>query len=322
MKTGMAAVTAAILALLAAGCSVENVERTESDPAAAGSSQDMKRIQVNGSSTVEKISSAIAESFEAQFPGVQVAVKGPGTGTGFKEMIAGRADIANASRAIKESEKSECEKNGIHTLELKIALDGLSVCVHPENDWCESITVADLRKIWAPGSTATKWSDVNPAWPAEEFRLYGAGEESGTFDYFTEVINGKEDAITENYSPSADDNVILTGIAGDRYSMGFLGCAYYFLNREKVRALKISPTENVADAVELTPETVQSGSYNPLSRPLFIYVRDSSLKRQEVEDFVRYTLNEGQSRVESVNYVPLSDADLAVSREAFEAAVK
>lgn len=292
------------------------------ETASTDSSGEKRRIQVNGSSTVEKIATAVAEKFEAQFSDIQIAIKAPGTGTGFKEMIAGRTDIANASRKIKESELADCTKNGIELLELKIALDGLAVCVSKENTWCESITVADLKKIWEPSSKVRTWKDVNPAWPDEEIHLFGAGEESGTFDYFTEAINGKEDAITENYSASADDNVILTGIAGDRNSMGFLGCAYYFLNRDKVRSLKISPTENVGEAIELTPENVASGTYSPLSRPLFIYVRKSALARQEVQDFVRFFLHEGQAQVAEVDYVPLSSEELEKSREAFRAVVQ
>jgi phosphate transport system substrate-binding protein len=321
--------------LLLAGCSVEVVDKNapaggsgggadtkQPEVAAPAPTGEKKRIQVNGSSTVEKISTAVAEKFEAQFSDVQIAIKAPGTGTGFKEMIAGRVDIANASRPIKDSEKAECEKQGIELLELKIALDGLSVCVSKENDWCDSITVADLKKIWEPGSTVKTWKDVNADWPAEEIHLFGAGEESGTFDYFTEAINGKEDAITENYSASSDDNVILTGISGDKYSMGFLGCAYYFLNRDKVKALKISPTATTAEAVELTPENVAAGTYKPLSRPLFIYVKRSALERQEMKDFVRFFLHEGQAQVAEVDYVPLSAEELAKSREIFDAAAK
>jgi phosphate transport system substrate-binding protein len=315
------------------GCSVETVNRDESSGSGNGATEqnaeitsrtepgEKKRIQVNGSSTVEKISTAVAEEFEAQFSDVQIAIKAPGTGTGFKEMIAGRVDIANASRRIKDSEKADCEKQGIEIIELKIALDGLSVCVNKDNDWCESITVADLKRIWEPNSTVKTWKDVNPEWPAEKINLFGAGEESGTFDYFTEAINGKEDAITENYSASADDNVILTGISGDKFTMGFLGCAYYFLNRDKVKAVRISASDSVNDSVELTAENVTSGAYTPLSRPLFIYVKRSSLARQEVKDFVRFFLYEGQSQVATVDYVPLSPEDLAKSREAFSAAV-
>lgn len=152
-------------------------------------------------------------------------LKVTGTGTGFKEMIAGRIDVANASRPIKDSEKADCEKNGIELLEIAIALDGLTICVNKENDWVDAITVAQLKKIWEPGSTVKTWKDVNAVWPDVPLDLFGPGEESGTFDYFTEVINGKEDAIREDYSPSADDNVTITGVSGEKGAMGFFGCA-------------------------------------------------------------------------------------------------
>lgn len=315
----------ALAALWVAGCSVEDAEPgASSSPGTVAGSVDgeVKRIQVDGSSTVEKITSAVAERFEDQFKDVQVPVKSTGTGTGFKEMIAGRIDIANASRAIKDSEKAECDKNGIALLELKIALDGLAVCVSPENTWCDAVTVAELKRIWAPDSTVKTWKDVRAEWPDEPIKLYGAGEESGTFDYFTEVVNGKEDAMTENYSPSADDNVILTGVSGDKFAMGFFGCAYYFLNQDKVRALKISPTESLTDAVELTSDSVTSGTYKPMSRPLFIYVKQSSLARSEVQDFVRFYLHDGQAQVSEVKYVPLNPADLEESRKRFDDVVK
>lgn len=306
------------LAVAVLGCTVE----TDSPPQVgekSGSGEET-RIQVDGSSTVKVITAAVAEEFESRFTDVKVALKVTGTGTGFKEMIAGRIDIANASRPVKDSEKADCEKNGIELLELKVALDGLTVCVNKENTWVDSITVAQLKKIWEPGSTVMSWKDVDPSWPDVPIVLFGAGEESGTFDYFTEVINGKEDAITENYSPSADDNVTITGVSGDKGGMGFFGCAYYFSNSDKVKALRISPTDNPADGVAPTPEAVKAGDYKPLSRPLFIYVKKSSLARQEVQDFVRFYLNDGAAQVSKAGYVDLADDQMQTSRDAFDAA--
>ena len=311
------------LALIAvvAGCSVESVDApaatTKSSEAAV---ESQKRIQVDGSSTVAKVAAAVQEEFESRFTDTKVALKVTGTGTGFKEMIAGRIDIANASRPVKSSEQADCEKSGIELLELKIALDGLTVCDNKENDWVDSITVAQLKKIWEPGSTVKTWKDVDPAWPDVAISLFGPGEESGTFDYFTEVINGKEDLITESYSASADDNVTVTGISGEKGGMGFFGCAYYFSNQDKVKALKVSSTESVADGVLPSAESVQAGTYKPLSRPLFIYVKKSALTRPEVQDFARFFLNEGQAQVGKVGYVPLAEADLKASREALDAA--
>ena len=319
----------AVLAAVVSGCTVENGSTPNAGTGAGGeeatapsTSSEPTRIQIDGSSTVKVITAAVAEEFESKFSDVKVALKVTGTGTGFKEMIAGRIDIANASRAVKDSEKADCEKNNIELLELLVALDGLTVCVNNENTWVDSITVAQLKKIWEPGSTVKSWKDVDAAWPDVPLVLFGAGEESGTFDYFTEAINGKEDEITENYSPSSDDNVTITGVSGDKGAMGFFGCAYYFANKDKVKALKISPTEDPAAGVAPTPEAVKAGDYKPLSRPLFIYVKKSSLERQEVQDFVRFYLNEGAAQVSKVGYVYVSDEQIKGSREAFEAAVK
>ena len=316
------------LSAMFSGCTIET-----DNPAGEGSAQpagaavepsgsgEPTRIQIDGSSTVKVITAAVAEEFESKFSDVKIALKVTGTGTGFKEMIAGRIDVANASRKVKDSEKADCEKNDIELIELMVALDGLAVCVNLENTWVDSITVAQLKKIWAPDSTAKTWKDVDPSWPDLPLALFGAGEESGTFDYFTEVINGKEDQITENYSPSADDNVTITGVSGDKGGMGFFGCAYYFSNQDKVKALKISVSDDPAQGVALTPESVKAGDYKPLSRPLFIYVKKSSLARQEVQDFVRFYLNEGTALVSKVGYVDLAEEQIKVSRDAFEAAV-
>lgn len=318
--TGLRFPTAAaccLLSLAIVGCSVEQAEQGQSVADA-----DVRRIMIDGSSTVEPITSRIAEAFEREYSDVQVPVKVTGTGTGFKEMIAGRIDIANASRPIKDSERAECEQNGVDPIELKIAIDGLTVAVHPENDWVSAMTVSQLKRLWEPGSQIRTWKDLDPSWPDHAISLFGAGEESGTFDYFTEAINGKEDAITENYSPSADDNVIATGVAGDKYAMGFFGYAYYQKNQGKLKALAISATEDPADAVSPTAESIESGKYVPLSRPLFIYVKKSALQRPEVEDFVQYYLGPGQSFVADAGYVSLSEAELNASKQALAAALQ
>lgn len=317
----------AVMPFILVGCTVEKIETPAAGTgsgtsAPATGTEEIRRIQIDGSSTVKMITAAIGEEFEGKFSDVKIALKVTGTGTGFKEMIAGRIDIANASRPIKESEQADCTKNGIELLPLTIALDGLTVCVNKENDWVDAVTVAQLRKIWEPGSKVRSWRDVDSSWPDHPISLYGPGEESGTFDFFTEAINGKEDAIREDYSPSADDNVTVTGISGERGGMGFFGCAYYFANQDKVKALKISPTDNIADAVAPTAETVKSDQYKPLARPLFIYVKKASLARQEVQDFVRFYLNEGQRQVSAVGYIDLSEEQLKASRDAFAAAVR
>lgn len=315
-----------VMFLCAVGCTIENdspsADGTQKQtPDITSGNGEPSRIQIDGSSTVKVITAAVAEDFESKVSDVKIALKVTGTGTGFKEMIAGRIDIANASRAIKESEKADCVKNGIEVLELLVAMDGLTVCVNLENDWVDTITVAQLKKIWEPGSSVKSWKDVDASWPDIPLVLFGAGEESGTFDYFTEAINGKEDSITENYSPSADDNVTITGVSGEKGGMGFLGCAYYYSNQDKLKALKVSPTDDVSAGVAPTPEAVASGEYTPLARPLFIYVKKSSLARQDVQDFVRFYLNDGLAQVSKVGYMDLSDVQIKATRDAFDAAI-
>jgi phosphate transport system substrate-binding protein len=311
-------ISAAVLAgCLLIGCSFE-----DADPGVTTADPSVRRIMIDGSSTVEPITTRIAESFGKQFSDVRIPIRVSGTGTGMQQMIAGRIDIANASRQIKPTELEACHDNGIDTVELKVAIDGISVVVNPQNDWVDAMTVAQLRKLWEPGSTVKRWSDLDPTWPEEPISLFGPGEESGTFDYFTESINGKEDAITPNYSPSADDNVLVTGVAGNKYALGYFGYAYYVKNQDKLKALAISATDSVDDAVSPTPKNIESGAYVPLSRPLFIYVRKSSLQRPEVEDFVRYYLSDGQASVGDAGYVALSDQVLSESMSILEEALK
>ncbi|MCA9058451.1 MAG: PstS family phosphate ABC transporter substrate-binding protein, partial [Planctomycetaceae bacterium] len=321
---------ALLTALCLAGCSIEEKSAetgadgttvSGADGGGAAGSGEARRVQLNGSSTVGPIATRVAEMFENEFADVQVPVTVTGSSVGIKELIAGHVDIANASRPMKDSEKEKCTEAGIEPVELRVAIDGITVCVSKENDWVDAMTTAQLKQLWEPGSTVKTWKDLNPEWPDEEIKLYGPGDESGTFDYFTEVINGKEDQIRENYNSSENDNVLVTGIAEDKYALGFFGCSYYFTNSEKLKALSISVTDNPADAVAPTLETIKSYEYKPLSRPLFIYVNKAALKRTEVRDFVDFFLNAGQEAVPAANSVPLGDADLHASRDALKAAL-
>ena len=200
-------------------------------------------IIIDGSSTVFPISQAVAEEFQKTNPDVQVPVGESGTGGGFQKFGRGEIVICDASRPITDKEIKACQDAGIEYIELTIALDGLSVVVHPQNDWCECLTVSQLRKLWESGSTIKKWSDLNPEWPNEEFKLYGADTKSGTFDYFTEEICGKKGNIRIDYEASSDDNVLVTGVTGDKYSLGFFGFAYYVENQAKLKVLGIDPEE-------------------------------------------------------------------------------
>jgi phosphate transport system substrate-binding protein len=272
-------------------------------------------IAVDGSSTVFPISEAVAEEFQSKYPNVRVTVGISGTGGGFKKFLNREIDISDASRPIKPAEVELAEKNGVEYIELPIAFDGLSVVVNPKNTWVDHLTVEELKKIWEPGSKVKKWSDIRPNWPNVEIKLYGAGHDSGTFDYFTEAINGKEGAAREDFMASEDDNVLVTGVAGDQYALGFFGYAYYVENKDK---LKVVPIDGGSGPVTPALETIRDGSYKPLSRPLFIYVRADVASRPEIQEFVRFYLTEGKALAQEVGYIPLTDELYAAALKRFE----
>jgi phosphate transport system substrate-binding protein len=276
-------------------------------------------IKADGSSTVYPITQAVAEKFRDEKPGVRVAVSRSGTGGGFKKFSHGEIDICDASRPITDVEKKACEDAHIEYVELKIAYDGLAVLVNPKNTWCESLSVEQLKKIWEPNSKVSKWSDVDPAWPAEKIKLYGPGTDSGTFDYFTEVIVGKAKSSRDDYMQSEDDNSLVTGVAGDNDALGYFGLAYYEENQDKLKLLGVSSGDG--KAIKPSTETVRDGSYKPLSRPLFLYVRKSSLTRPEVRDFVKFYLERVGSVVSDVGYVQMHDNEAAESKQNLEKAL-
>jgi len=270
-------------------------------------------VKIDGSSTVFPISEAVGEEFQKLYPDVRVTVGISGTGGGFKKFCAGETDISDASRAIKDSEKELCAKNGIAYEEFRVAFDGLSVMVNPQNNWVDYLAVAELKKIWEPNSTVKTWKDVRASWPNEKIILAGADTDSGTFDYFTEAIVGREKSSRSDYTASADDNVLVQAIAGEKYALGYFGYAYYVENKDK---LKLVAIDNGKGAVLPSEQTINDGTYNPLSRPLFIYVKKESLKRPEIKDFVKYYLTEGKELVPQVGYVkmPNSVYEEALSR--------
>lgn len=262
-------------------------------------------LSVDGSSTVYPITEAVAEEFRNVAPDIRVTVGFSGTGGGMKKFTAGTIDICDASREIKESERQACEEAGVGYVELEVAFDGLAIVVNPENDWCDGLTVAQLKELWRPESAVKKWSDLNPKWPAEEIKLYGPGTDSGTFDYFTKAIVGEEGASRADYTASEDDNVLVTGVREDRYSLGYFGFAYYSENAD---SLKLLGVDDGHGPVQPSETTVRDGSYSPLSRPLYIYVRKSSLKRPDVQQFVRFYLDSIDELTKEVGYVPISAA--------------
>jgi len=260
-------------------------------------------VRLDGSSTVFPISEAVAEEFGAVEKSVRVTVGTSGTGGGFKKFCSGEIDINDASRPIKSSEKDECKKKGIEFIELGIALDGLAVVVHPSNKFISSITKSQLKKIWEPGSTIKLWSDVNPAWPKEKVTLFGPGPDSGTFDYFTEEINGKAKASRTDFTASEDDNVLLKGVAASAFGMGYFGHGYYMANKTKVKALAVEAGKG---PVEPTDANVANGTY-PLSRELYIYVNAASAKKPQVNAFVRFYLKNAKALSHETGYLPIKD---------------
>lgn len=273
-----------------------------------GSSQLSGEVRVDGSSTVYPITEAVAEEFRAVHPDVKITVGVSGTGGGFNKFSRGEIDINNASRPIKEQEAADCEKNGIGFVELTVAYDGLVVVTNKSNTWLNDISVEELKKIWEPAAQEkiTRWNQVNPAWPAEEFNLYGPGIASGTYDYFTEAIVGKSGSSRGDYTASEDDNVLVQGIAGDENGLGFFGLAYYEENKDKLKLIGIR-TEN--GSVLPSVETVKNGTYTPLSRPVFIYITKSALGRPEVLAFAKFYLENASALVTDVGYIPLTDEE-------------
>ena len=263
-------------------------------------------IEIDGSSTVYPITEAAAEEFSIAQPDVRVTVAQSGTGGGFKRFCAGEIPIANASRPIKDAEIQLCSGSSVDYVELKVGTDGLAVVVNPANTAVQCLTVEELKKIWAPGSTVKSWSEVREGFPAEPLKLYGPGTNSGTFDYFTEAVVGEAGSSRADYTPSEDDNVLVQGVEGDRNALGYFGYAYYIENRQRLRAIGV---DNGSGCVAPTTETVKGGTYAPLSRPLFIYVNRAALARPEVDAFVRFYLEQAATLVSEVGYIPLEAAE-------------
>ena len=246
-------------------------------------------IKVDGSSTVYPITEAVAEEFGKENKDIRVTVGISGTGGGFKKFCRGETDISDASRPIKASEVTLCKENAIEYIEIPVAYDGLSVLVSPKNTWADSITVSELKAIWEPAAQGVimRWNQIRPEWPNEEIALFGPGTDSGTYDYFTEVITGKGGASRGDFTSSEDDNILVQGIAGNKNSLGFFGLAYYEENKDKLKLVAVDE-EKGKGPIEPTMETVNNGSYSPLSRPIFIYVNKAALKRPEVKEFVNF----------------------------------
>jgi len=277
-------------------------------------------IKIDGSSTVFPVTEAVAEEFRSVAPKVKVTIGISGTGGGFKKFSRGETNLSNASRPIKDKEMAACAESNISYLELEVAYDGLAVLVNPKNDWVDSFTVEELKKIWEPSAQGTimKWNQIRPEWPNEEIHLYGPGVASGTYDYFTKAIVGKSGSSRGDYTASEDDHVLVQGIAGDKYSLGFFGLAYYSENKDKLSLIGV---HNGSEVVKPTLETVSNGTYKPLSRPLFLYVNSTSVASKEVVTFVNFYLENAGVLSKDVGYIPLPKEKYDAQQERFNAFV-
>jgi phosphate transport system substrate-binding protein len=303
------------ICLAAAGCGGREAE----DAAEAGAGMS-GTVSGDGSSTVFPIMEAVAEEFQRENPDVRVTIGISGTGGGFKKFCSGETDLSNASRPIKPIEVEACRAGGVEYVEFPIAFDGLSVLVNPSNEFASCITVEELKRLWEPAAqgNVTRWSQVRAGWPDEEIHLYGAGVDSGTYDYFTEAVVGEEGSSRGDFTSSEDDNVIVQGIAGDPQALGFFGYAYYAENRDRLKLLEV---DGAAGCVAPSPETIVDGTYAPLSRPLFLYVNREALERPEVRAFVDYAITNAVSLVGETGYVPLTDELYRLARSRVAAGI-
>jgi phosphate transport system substrate-binding protein len=304
MRKLLALVTLATLALSVVACGEGG-----SDDGGGGGSSDLKgTIKIDGSSTVAPLSTAAAELFQQENPGVRVTVGTSGTGGGFEKFCAGETDISDASRPIKPDEEVPvCKKNGVKFEEIQVANDGLAVVTNKENDWANCLTVDQLKKIWDKGSNVNSWNQVDPKFPDEQMELFGAGTDSGTFDYFTEAINGEEGQSRSDYNATEDDNVTVRGVSGSKGALGYFGLSYYEQNQDQLKALQVDGGDG---CVAPDQQTVQNGDYKPLSRPLFIYPSDKALRRPEVKAFVEFYLDNQAKITEQALFVSMTEAQL------------
>ena len=305
---------AAVISLVACAKQDSGSRATDTQPT---SSTLSGTIRIDGSSTVLPISEAVAEEFAKVHPKVQPTVGKSGTGGGFKKFANGEVDITGASRPIREEEDALCKKNGIEYIEIPVAYDAMAVVVNPQNTWCDSLTVAELKKIWEPAAQGkiVNWSQVRPGFPNERLVLFGAGTDSGTFDYFTAAIVGKEKASRGDYTGSEDDDVLVQGVSRTKGGLGYFGLAYYENNQDK---LKLVAIDNGSGPVKPSRETVLNGTYQPLARPLFIYVSVKALERPEVAEFVRFYIQNAGKLAEEVGYIGLPEKVYALVQERVE----
>jgi len=301
--------------MIAAACGGGNGAQENEADSGSATKELSGEVIMDGSSTVYPIAEAAAEEYMMEQPNVKVSVGASGTGGGFEKFTKGETDFSNASRPIKEEEKQAAAANGIEFQEFQLAYDGLSVVVNKENDWVDYLTVDELKKMWTEDGTVKKWSDIRPGWPDEEIKFFSPGHDSGTYDYFDEVIlEGKE--LVKTAQLSEDDNILVRGVEGDQYAIGYFGYAYYLENKDK---LKVVPIDGGNGPVEPTNETIETGKYTPLSRPLFTYVNVKSLKEKpQVYDYMEFLLETAGDLAEEVGYVRLPEEKYKEQLETLE----
>jgi phosphate transport system substrate-binding protein len=302
-------VTASVFALaLAAAATADTAGRQVSG-----------RVEADGSSTVGPLVQAAAERFERANQGARVVVGISGTGGGFERFCKGETDLSNASRPIRLTEAKKCQDNGVRYVQFLVANDGLSIVVNKGNTWVSCITPAELKKVWDRGSKIDNWNEVRPTFPDVPLKLFGPGTDSGTFDFFTEVINGRARQSRADYTASEDDNVLVRGVAGERGSMGYFGLSYYTENKSRLKLLRV---HNGTRCVSPSIATVQAGTYKPLARPLFVYAKRSSFNRGVVRAFIKFMILNERSIARTARYVPLTARQLAKAKRQYNAAVK
>jgi phosphate transport system substrate-binding protein len=314
------------LALGAPGCKREpsavamGLRLGAAQPTRGSGSAEQNVIRIDGSSTVFAITEAVADEFRS-VSSARVSIAVSGTGGGFKRFCSGETAITGASRPIKPSEMATCQEKGVEYVELPIAFDGISVVLHPSNDWAASMTVAELAALWRPAAQrqVQRWSQLRPGWPDQEIHLFGPGVDSGTYDYFTLAIVGAEHASRGDFTSSEDDNVLVQGVSRDPLALGFFGYAYYAANRERLRLLAIDDQrdDNGDGPVLPSPDSVRDGSYSPLSRPVFLYVSKLEAARPDVEAFVQFYLEQARRLVPEVGYIALPDALYRLAQRRF-----
>jgi phosphate transport system substrate-binding protein len=289
----------------------------EEDPLAGFDEPELKgRISADGSSTVAPLMTLAAERFRGEEPKVRVTVGVSGTGGGFERFCRGETDLSNASRQIKDEERELCKKNQVGFFELQVANDGISVVVNNGNTWADCLTVDQLKRIWEPKSKIRSWRDLDPSFPDEKLTLFGPGTDSGTFDYFTDAIVGDEGLSRSDYTQTENDNVVVTGVGGEKGALGYFGLSYYLENEDRLKALAV---DGGGDCVEPTVETVQNGSYEPLSRALYVYVSEDSLAdKPAVDPFLTFVLDNEPRLARGAKFVPMTTAQLDHARTVLE----